>query len=218
MEKGCSVKIISLERVESTQIYLKEQLREGKLFAPCAVVTTEQSSGIGSRGNSWSGIKGNLFFSFALSPESLALDLKLESASIYFSYLLKEILEEKGSQIWLKWPNDFYIGEKKIGGTITHIVQDKLVCGIGLNLIEAPTDFDVLDINISNINLLLEEYFEKIEKKISWKQVFSKYELEFYKSKKFLTHKSDMVISLDDAELLSDGSIFSNGERIFSTR
>ena len=52
-----------------------------------------------------------IFFSFAIKIDELPTDLKLESASIYFAYLLKETLYELGSCVWLKWPNDFYIDD-----------------------------------------------------------------------------------------------------------
>ena len=179
--------------------------------------TRKQTNGIGSRDNSWSGLEGNLFLSFALSLKELPQDLKLESASIYFSYLLKEVLSSFGSAVWTKWPNDFYIKEKKIGGMITNIVEETLICGVGINLLSAPQGFEKLDVTIP-IEDLIEKYFQNIEKKISWKQVFSKYKLEFYKNQNFSTHTNNLRISLADAQLLEDGSLMINGERIYSLR
>ena len=206
-----------LNSVDSTQKYLKELVRENRVELPYAVVSDIQTDGIGSRGNSWTGMEGNLFLSFAVSLNELPQDLKLESSSIYFAYLLKETLSELNSKVWLKWPNDFYLQELKIGGMITNITKESLICGVGLNLRTAPENFSKLDIEI-NKNKLLEKYFKKIEKKISWKQVFSKYKLEFDMSKNFFTHKNELRVSLKSASLQSDGSIISNGERIFSLR
>lgn len=217
MERDLSVKITYLETVASTQIYLKELLQEKSFELPHAIVANSQTDGIGSRGNSWSGMDGNLFLSFALSLDSLPKDLKLESASIYFAYLLKDTLSELNSSTWLKWPNDFYIGDLKIGGMITNIVGTTLICGVGLNLVNSPKEFTILDIKISK-DELLEKYFNKIEKKVSWKQVFSKYKLEFYRNQNFFTYKNSLRISLDRATLQSDGSIVNNGERIYSLR
>ncbi len=211
------MKIVYLKSIDSTQLYIKQQLKKKHLTPPCAVYTRKQTNGIGSRDNSWNGLEGNLFLSFALSLKELPQDLKLESASIYFSYLLKEALHSFGSDVWIKWPNDFYIKEKKIGGMITNIVDDTLVCGVGINLLNAPQGFEKLDVIIS-IEDLLEKYFLNIEKKISWKQVFSKYKLEFYKNQNFSTHTNNLRISLADAQLLEDGSVMINGERIYSLR
>ncbi|QOY52789.1 biotin--[acetyl-CoA-carboxylase] ligase [Candidatus Sulfurimonas baltica] len=211
------MQILSLDSVDSTQNYLKELVKQNKVTPPLAVVAKTQTNGIGSRENTWSGMDGNLFLSFAIPLSNLPKDLKLESASIYFAYLLKDSLSESNSKVWLKWPNDFYIGNKKIGGMITHVVEKTLVCGVGLNIENSPENFAKLDIKIS-IDELLNKYFESVEKNVLWKQVFSKYELEFHKNKNFFTHKNNLKISLKDVVLQSDGSIISDGERIYSLR
>lgn len=211
------MQISYLESIASTQNYLKDLIKNGNIELPHAVVANTQTDGIGSRGNSWEGMNGNLFLSFAISLKNLPNDLKLESSSIYFAYILKDTLKELNSKVWLKWPNDFYIDDLKIGGMITNIVKDTLICGVGLNLVIAPDGFSVLDISVSK-KKLIEKYFKNIENFYSWKQVFSKYELEFYKNQKFFTHANNLRISLGEASLQSDGSIISNGERIFSLR
>jgi len=162
-------------------------------------------------------MEGNLFLSFAVSLDELPKDLKLESASIYFSWLLKDVLTNLNSSLWLKWPNDFYLEGAKIGGMITNIVGDSMICGVGLNLINSPEGFKNLDIVI-NREKLLELYYKNIENKLSWKQVFSKYKLEFHRNQNFSTHSDNVKISLKNVELQNDGSIISNGERIYSLR
>ncbi len=211
------MQILSLECVDSTQKYLKELILEKKITPPYAVVADVQTDGIGSRGNEWSSIKNNLFLSFVISFTELPKDLKLESASIYFSYILKETLEELGSKVWLKWPNDFYVNDKKIGGMITNVVNECVLCGVGLNIVEAPENFAKLDIILER-NFLVERFFANIEKKSLWKQVFSKYKLEFDKNQNFYTHDKNLIISLGNASLQDDGSIVINGERIYSRR
>lgn len=211
------MKILYLDSVDSTQNYLKELLKKEQTSTPIAVVAEEQTNGIGSRDNRWTGMNGNLFLSFAISLEDLPQDLKLESASIYFAYILKETLNKLNSEVWLKWPNDFYIDDKKIGGMITHLVKDKLICGIGLNLVNSPEGFSKLDVKISR-DELLNKYFESIEKKFSWKQIFSKYKLEFHRNKCFFTHDKNSKVSLDEAKLQNDGSIIVDGKRMYSLR
>ncbi len=206
-----------LESVDSTQKYLKELLLKQKINPPYAVVANRQTNGIGSRDNLWCSMDSNLFLSFTIHLEELPSDLKLESLSIYFSYILKETLKEFGSKVWLKWPNDFYIDELKVGGMITNIVENTLVCGVGLNLVNSPDRFATLDIKISREDLL-KNYFANIEKKILWKQVFSKYKLEFYRNQNFFIHRNNLRISLGEARLQSDGSVIVNNERIYSLR
>lgn len=211
------MKIISLDKVDSTHTYLKNYIKTNGYSEPIAIMTTCQTNGIGSRGNNWNGIDGNLFFSFVLNQDNLPNDLQLQSASIYFSYILKIILEEEGSKIWLKWPNDFYINSKKIGGTITSINGKLIYCGIGLNLKEVSSEFGFLDIKI-DINNILKLYFERLEKSIFWKHIFSLYEIEFQKSKNFQTTLKNQKVSLNKAVLNKDGSININGSKVFSLR
>lgn len=213
------MQITYLESIDSTQSYLKAKIKTNEIIAPYAVVANIQTSGVGSRDNKWEGFEGNLFLSFAVKLESLPKDLKLESASIYFSYILKMTLFELDSKVVIKWPNDFYIEDKKIGGMITNIVGDNLICGVGLNLVKSPTEFNRLDIEIDK-KKLLSKYFKNLEKNFSWKQIFSKYELEFYSNKLFYTHNNNDKIYLKDVSLKDDGSIVinNNGERIYSRR
>ena len=217
MESDWVVEILWLESVDSTQTFLINALKNSSLKAPILVGATLQTGGKGSRGNRWVGEKGNLFISFALSRNSLPDDLILESSSIYFAVILKETLEEMGSQLWLKWPNDFYLGSKKIGGVITNIVGDTLVCGIGLNLCCAQEEFDILDIEV-DARKLSEVYSLKLEKFPTWKQIFSKFRLEFDKSRSYFTHIDNKAIELENAILLEDGSLECNGQRMFSLR
>jgi len=217
MVKDWLLQITYIESVDSTQTYLKQLLREKKQKVPFAVVAKRQTAGVGSRDNSWDSLDGNLFLSFAINLKELPKDLKLESASIYFAYILKETLSELNSKVWLKWPNDFYIDSEKIGGMITNILGDSLVCGVGLNLVRQPDGFGSLDIKVDR-DSLLQMYFQKIEKKVLWKQVFSKYQLEFDKNKHFFTHNKNLRISLEDVTLQEDGSIIHKNERIYSLR
>lgn len=211
------MEIIFLKSVDSTHTYLQNYITLHGYQKPLVVVTQNQTNGIASRDNSWDGQSGNLFFSFVLSRDMLPDDLALQSSSIYFSFILKEILSNLGSSIWLKWPNDFYINEKKIGGTITNFKGDLFYCGIGINLYYTNEVYGNLDIKIS-INDLINKYFEQVLQKSEWKQVFSKYRLEFNSSKQYKTTIKNKKVSLADAILNGDGSINISNEKVFSLR
>jgi len=209
--------IVYLDEIDSTHRYLKEYIKENGFKIPIAVVTQNQTNGIGSRENSWYGMQGNLFFSFVLSKDFLPNDLKIESASIYFSFVLKEILTKYGSCVWLKWPNDFYLDDKKIGGTITTFNNDLLFCGIGINIVKVSDEYGILDVPI-DIQIILKEYFELILSKPLWKQIFSKFEIEFKTNKEYKTTINQEKISLADAVLLKDGSMMINNKKVYSLR
>jgi len=214
------LEISYLDEINSTHLYLIDNIKKKKVLPPYAVSAHCQHSGIGSRGNSWQGMDGNLFLSFCIEQSSLPTDLPQQSLSIYFSYILKVTLKEFGSEVWLKWPNDFYIDGVKIGGTITTILfQDIIVCSIGLNLVKAPENFKTIDIKIDK-NVVLQNYFLKLKENILWKDIFRQYKVEFLKSTRYsyydkIAHKK---ISLAQALLLDDGSILLEGRRIYSLR
>jgi len=211
------LRIIHFKSIDSTHKYLISAIKEGSISSSTLVYADEQTSGVGSRGNSWIAGKGNLFLSFCVNLKHLPKDLPLQSTSIYFAYILKELLASKGSCLWLKWPNDFYMDDKKIGGGITTKIGDKIICSIGLNIAIAPANFGKLDISIDK-QYLIKEYVEKIKKNFSWKQVFSKYKIEFQKAKKFYFHLDDKIVFLDKVTLNQDGSITVNGKKVFSSR
>ena len=214
------MEIIYLKSVDSTHTYLKNYIKQNGYKKPLAIVTNFQTNGIGSRDNQWEGKSGNLFFSFVIDKKLLPDDLAINSASIYFSYLLKEVLKDHGSNIWIKWPNDFYMDDKKVGGTITNLNGKLFFCGIGLNLNKVSDDFGFLDIKFED--KMLNQYFELLEKQIKWKQIFSKFLVEFEKSKQFKTTIDNQLslkkVTLKNAILNEDGSILIDGKKVFSLR
>lgn len=201
----------------STQKYLIEALNNQSLFAPIAVLALEQTEGIGSRENSWEGGEGNLFFSLAVTMDDLPHDLPLASASIYFSFIMKQVLSEFHKNIWLKWPNDFYLNDEKVGGCITQKINNILVCGIGINLQNSQNGYKALQCDIAP-ELVLQKYILALEKFPKWKQVFSHYEVEFELSRDFSVHVENEKISLKQAKLEEDGSLLINGKKVFSLR
>jgi BirA family biotin operon repressor/biotin-[acetyl-CoA-carboxylase] ligase len=200
------LEIIYFKEINSTQKYLLENLKEN-----VCVWSEFQSEGIGSRGNSWIGEKGNLFFSFSIHKNSLPNDVKLQSISIYYMFLLKEILSKYGSRVKFKWPNDLYL-EKKVAGCISNIKNDIIVVGIGLNT-KKSKNFASLDIKIKNEEIL-NKFLNRIEDKILWNEIFPKLEREFYKNNFIIGDN----LELNKAKLNYDGSIKINNERIYSLR
>ena len=211
------LEILSFRALPSTQKYLTEQIKQKTLQAPIAVIASEQSAGVGSRDNEWVGGEGNFFASVAIVLDDLPIDLALSSASIYFSYIMKQTLLELGENIWLKWPNDFYKNDEKVGGTITQKVNDTLVCGIGLNLKKSQNGYSALQSDISP-ELLLEKYLDALKKFPKWKQIFSEFEIEFELSREFSVHIESYQKSLFDAHLCNDGSLIINGKKVYSLR
>ena len=183
----------------------------------CALYALDQSGGVGSRDNVWQSSRGNLHLSFCLREGDLPSDLPLASVSIYFAFLMREILSFLGSKIWLKWPNDLYLADKKVGGVMSAKLGDFIVGGVGLNLTFAPPGAGLCDVKITPRELV-EEFVRSLERKNSWKNIFNHYVLEFEKSRKFSVHHDGKLLSLKEALLYEDGSILLEGKRVYSLR
>jgi len=211
------LEIIYFDVIDSTQSYLINELEAKRLKAPIAILASQQTNGIGSRDNQWVSEEGNFFASFAMPLSYLPDDLKLASASIYFGFLMSEILKDINSAVWLKWPNDIYIAENKIAGVITKKIDNYLVCGIGINLVGLPGGHMSLEAEIEPLGLL-KAYLKNISKFPKWKQVFSKVQLEFHKSKSYYLNIEKYQDVIEDAVLSNDGSLIINGEKVYSLR
>ena len=69
-----------VEQIASTQEFLVGAVREGRITPPFAIAANRQSAGIGSRGNDWEGVSGNLAFSFCVAQSDLPADVPPQSA------------------------------------------------------------------------------------------------------------------------------------------
>jgi BirA family biotin operon repressor/biotin-[acetyl-CoA-carboxylase] ligase len=67
-------------------------------------------------------------------------------------------------------------------------------------------------------NEILNDYFLKLEKLISWKHIFSEFKIEFQKSRFFESTVNDEKVSLKNAVLNDDGSISLGNTKVFSLR
>lgn len=129
------IKIKKYRRVSSTQEYAERLALHGEN----AIVTAgKQSGGRGTKGRSFSSEKGGVYLSSLTFYEDLAAkDAFLIMAGTCAAVC--KTLEEGGLQPKIKWPNDVFVGGKKICGILTENVfsGDKVaysICGIGLNV------------------------------------------------------------------------------------
>ena len=117
------------------QITQQSPAKEGTL-----VITDNQTAGKGQRGNVWEAEpRQNLTFSLILKPGFLAVS-KQFYLNVVICLALKDYLMEKISRtVYIKWPNDILVHEKKISGVLienqlqgAHISNS--IVGIGLNM------------------------------------------------------------------------------------
>jgi len=140
--------IIELDVVDSTNTYASKMVGENKALEGTVVVAHYQGRGKGQRGNVWVSEPGkNLTFSVVLRPKQLSPNeafIVSKFVSLAICKYLETIVE---GEVFIKWPNDIYIGEKKVCGILieNQFKGNNFECavvGIGLNVNQ--TNFDNL--------------------------------------------------------------------------
>ena len=133
--------LLVLERTDSTNRYLDEWCGDKSVQVKelTTVVADYQTAGKGQRGNSWEAAAGqNLLFSFVLYPVFIEAQHQFVLSQIA-ALSVKEALDGLVADVSIKWPNDIYWREKKIGGIlIEHNVDgshlSRSIVGVGLNV------------------------------------------------------------------------------------
>lgn len=122
--------------IDSTNRRAGQRLKDDPEL-PLLVVADEQTSGRGRGSNAWWSPQGCLMFSLAmrrteshaqLPPYSLAVGLGVRAATA---------ARLPGHDVKVKWPNDVYVGARKISGVLIEIPpgdSGTLVIGIGINV------------------------------------------------------------------------------------
>ncbi|MDR0666652.1 MAG: biotin--[acetyl-CoA-carboxylase] ligase, partial [Campylobacteraceae bacterium] len=75
----------------------------------------------------------------------------------------------------------------------------------------------ILDVPMSS-HELVNNFIPSLKIFPSWKQIFSKYKLEFEFSQSFGVHVDGQYFSLKEARLCPDGSIEINNKKVYSLR
>ena len=132
--------LVFVPECPSTNTLALEISQQSPVKEGTVVITDHQTAGKGQRGNSWeTQPRLNLTFSLILKPDFLAVN-KQFYLNIVICLALKDYLMAKTSDIvYIKWPNDILVHEKKISGVL---IENQLqgsaitntIAGIGLNI------------------------------------------------------------------------------------
>lgn len=129
------MKIIELEVTESTNDEVKKYWDLGE---DIAVFARRQTGGRGTKGRSFSSPEGGIYISFIKHYRGLKAEKAYEvTEDISLSVALT--LRAFGVKAEIKWPNDVYVGKKKICGMLTQNeikngYVEKTLCGVGINV------------------------------------------------------------------------------------
>lgn len=131
------MKFLMLEEVDSTNSYVAVHASE--LEDMTMVMAETQTAGRGQRGNSWESEPGcNLTFTLFCSRPDVVPSRQF-AISEATALGVVDMLESYGIVASVKWPNDVYVGDKKISGIlIEHSLCGNAIehsrIGIGLNV------------------------------------------------------------------------------------
>lgn len=118
--------------VDSTQDVLKRRLAEGDDVAWVVVRAGAQTAGRGRRGGEWLSDAGGSYSTFAVpEPPGLGATPLLPLA---VGVGVADALTGAGALCAVKWPNDLYYQDKKLGGILVERAKGHLLIGIGINV------------------------------------------------------------------------------------
>jgi BirA family biotin operon repressor/biotin-[acetyl-CoA-carboxylase] ligase len=156
----------TFDRLESTNDYARDLLAKSKPPEGIAIRAVSQSAGRGQYGSRWLSEPGkNLTISIILYPGWLSVSAQFrlnELVALAVRDTVATLLPEQ-SDIKVKWPNDIWIGSKKVGGILIQnalkgALLDSSIVGIGLNVNQKTFTGEAP--NASSLALASGQYFE----------------------------------------------------------
>lgn len=130
--------ILFYPTLDSTNELAKELLADKKAKEGLVIVAGKQTAGKGRLGRIWESPAGGLWFSIILSPKLPLHELPL--LSLVFAVAVASALDEfLNTRCGIKWPNDIFVNDKKIGGILLEVSGqvdniDSVIAGIGINI------------------------------------------------------------------------------------
>ncbi len=177
-------KIIWVDETDSTNSALADLARRG-MAEDCTVLAARtQSAGRGQRGNSWESAPGmNLTCSILFAGRGFDIAQHFhvsEAVALSVAEVVAEELSGCNESVSVKWPNDIYVGDKKICGilienVLTGRIIERCIAGIGVNinqevfLSDAPNPVSLrqIDGKIRDVNAVLERITNRVLENIA---------------------------------------------------
>ena len=134
------MKLIKLDAIDSTNIYVKELIAKGDIKNYTAVISKYQTNGRGRNNSIWQDEPSkNLNFSLYKEFNSFKIENKFLLNIISSISVFKLLKKYNLKNLSVKWPNDIMTGNKKISGIlIENNTRGKLInysiIGIGINV------------------------------------------------------------------------------------
>lgn len=168
-------KVVWLPQCQSTNTEAMALVRAGQAPEGVVVGTDEQTAGRGQRGNHWLSAPGeNLTVSIVLRPTHLSLGNQFVLSMAAALAVRQLVQNHTRHTVTVKWPNDIYVGKRKIAGLLLESqlrgnVLDAMVIGIGLNVNQlddlppTATSLSLLEGQLFNLPTILGELCQLLE-------------------------------------------------------
>ena len=131
--------VFKLNTVDSTNNYAANLLKDGIIENGAVVMADFQTNGRGQRNNVWHSDPGmNLCASFVYLPANLALS-DLMTINWWVSLSVIDLLNKFSVKASIKWPNDIFVEDLKVGGLLIETVNQgtqvkSIIIGVGINV------------------------------------------------------------------------------------
>lgn len=155
--------IVRLQTTDSTNNYANHQIRTAEVDEGTVFLAYEQTAGRGQQKNFWESEPGkNLTFSIVFYPDFVEIRRQFMISKVVtlgiYSALTKYV-----DYLKIKWPNDIYAGNQKLGGvlienSIMYGLLKSSVVGVGLNVNQ--TAFQSNAPNPVSLKMLTNQHFD----------------------------------------------------------
>jgi BirA family transcriptional regulator, biotin operon repressor / biotin---[acetyl-CoA-carboxylase] ligase len=133
---------IELDEVESTMAEAADRLAHGGIGPWTTIMARHQSRGRGRRNRQWDAEPGDALLATVVVPLVIPAE-RVGLTALATGLAVADAVSQWDVPVSLKWPNDIYIDDRKLGGIL---IQTRLgaavtaLIGIGINLASVPVD------------------------------------------------------------------------------
>ena len=187
-------KIVHIDETDSTNRWLKDH-GEGTMV----VATDYQTAGKGCGSNAWESERGkNLTFSMLIHPDGIAAREQFRITEVVSVALCRTLQPYIYNKVEIKWPNDIYVGDRKLCGILIenrlqgNVIVDCII-GIGLNvnqrvfLSDAPNPVSMYQLTGQETDrgAILADFLRTFDEVMASETAAQDYRLRLYRSTGF---------------------------------